>query len=136
MSAFLDDYGNICVNIAKEHAKSLIIRYWMTTLAAAYSEEIISMDEMQTKAHDLCKTRPIPDCVIYLKCNFNNRIERIDNRNSCSDDDRSIEQDKKYEEASEKLSKLFKNWYIIDNTGKTPQEEFNEILQLLPQIMA
>jgi thymidylate kinase len=124
-------YAELCGNIAQAYDKSLIVRYWMSTIAAAYADAVFTFDEAMSKAKDMYQILPVPTYVFYLTCDFKNRIERIDQRNITSSDDRTIERGEKYKQISDEISTLFSCWYTIDNTGKSPEEEVREMFDII-----
>jgi thymidylate kinase len=127
-------YGEICAEIAARHEKSLIIRYWMSTVAAAYSDGVFTWEEALEKATELLKRLPSPACVFYLTCDFNKRIDRINHRDPTSSDDRTSERAKRYASISAELAKLFNHWYVIDTTNMSPEEELSEMQIILEKI--
>jgi len=124
-------YSETLGKIAERHEKSLIIRYWMSTLAAAYADYILSWDEVIIKAKELLNKLPIPHYVFYLICNFNQRIERINARNATSFDDRTPVRSERYAFISQEISKLFEHWYVIDTSNSTPYEVYLEIQRII-----
>lgn len=128
--AFLE-YSAFCGRCTQMHDKSLVIRYWISTLSAAYADNIYNMDEALMKAQQLYTNLPFPDYVFFLKCDYPERIRRINARKFDSDDDRTLERAQKYDCISEKLSRIIRNWYIIDTTNSTPKSEYDSITRIV-----
>ncbi|MDR0550796.1 MAG: hypothetical protein LBG72_02125 [Spirochaetaceae bacterium] len=128
--AFLK-YSAFCGQCTLEHDKSLIVRYWISTLSAAYADNVFDLAETLKKARELYSKFPVPDYVFFLRCDFDERIRRINARQIDSDDDRTIERARKYDHISGELSKIIQNWYIIDTTESTPELEYMRMRQII-----
>jgi len=128
------EYSAILSKIARQHEKSLVIRYWMSTLAAAYADYVLSLEEVLEKAEELLEILLVPDYIFYLTCNFNKRIERINKRDATSSDNRTIERGERYERISNEIRKMFRHWYVIDTTNLTPKEICIEIKKQIQHI--
>jgi thymidylate kinase len=128
--AFLE-YCAFCGRLAQNHEKSIVIRYWLSTLSAAYADCVFNIDITLAKARELYSSLPVPNYVFFLECNFDERIRRINARQIDSDDDRTVERAQKYAHVSRELSKIFQNWYIIDTTNTSPESEYAYMRQII-----
>ena len=87
-------YGKACSDLVKQNKEkgknSLLIRYWISTLAAAYADDIYSYDEVITIVKTISPKLEKPDKIIRLECDFDERIRRIEKRNSPDFDDKTL----------------------------------------------
>lgn len=67
-----------------KNLKSLVVRYWVSTLAAAYADEFINFEEMRSHCEENIKNFPLPTTFFYLKCNYSERMKRIEARRKIS----------------------------------------------------
>ena len=73
-----------------------------------------------------------PDKIIRLECDFDERIRRIEKRNSPDFDDKTLSRAKKYEWISKRIqSELNINWISIDTTNKTKVQVCDEAVKQL-----
>jgi thymidylate kinase len=127
-------YNDFCGKLAKEHNNSLIVRYWISTVAAGYADGCFSMPEALMIATNLYKKLPEPDYVFRLKCDYGVRISRINARNSIvpdATDDITIERDKKYQEILDELEKIVNNWFTINTADQSPEQIFEVMIGII-----
>ena len=129
-------YGKACSDLVKQNREkgknSLLIRYWISTLAAAYADDIYSYDEVITIVKMISPKLEKPDKIIRLECDFDERIRRIEKRNSPDFDDKTLSRAKKYEWISKEIqSELNINWISIDTTNKTKAQVCDEAVKQL-----
>ena len=112
--------------IANKYRDVLIIRYWISTVAAAFVDGIFLLEEALSVALRLYQCMPKPDYIFTFHCDYLSRIERIKKRELlCNqDDDISLVRDKKYRIILEALSKEIQNWYVIDTNNISPATTF------------
>lgn len=118
-------YNEFCGEKTKNYDKSLLVRYWPSTMAAAYADCVFGKDEVLKKAEELSKKLRTPDLVIYLQCDYSERISRIEKRKATEGDlgdDVSTGRDARYKEIISLLSKMIPNWKIIQVSNKTPEQ--------------
>lgn len=125
------NYGKICSDIAKSSNKnSIIVRYWISTLAAAYADNILTFKEIKRMEKEICSKFYIPDFIICLWCEYNTRIKRIKKRNAPDFDDITKARNEKYEWFLKQFEKTTKTkWINIDTTGKCKDEVLKEVLK-------
>lgn len=113
------NYNLACGNMAKNcNNPSIIIRYWISTLAAAYSDADDLIDEAFIKNNILINKNkfPVPDLIICLKCDYTERINRIKHRKSSDSDDISEIRSKRYEYALKVIEKnINTEWHNINS---------------------
>ena len=81
-------------------ADCLVVRYWPSTLAAAFADGFIDSDELIRQCRDNLKTFPEPAVFIYLKCDHAERVRRLTVRDAPGErDDRSLSRAAKYQYA-------------------------------------
>ena len=127
------EYGKASSDFAlKQRGNIILVRYWISTLAAAYADGIYDYNKiceiMKNVCCDLCK----PDIVFCLWCNFDSRINRIKERNSTDFDDTTIKRSLRYEWILKKLEKKSNlNWININTTGKSVNAVYHEACKYL-----
>lgn len=83
-------YGTECV----------VVRYWPSTLAAAFADGIIGDDELARQCQENIRDFPEPAVFVYLKCGHAERTRRIAARDAPGAfDDCSLSRARKYEYA-------------------------------------
>lgn len=83
-------YGTECV----------VVRYWPSTLAAAYADGVIGDDEFAQQCLENIKAFPEPAVFVYLKCDHSERSRRIAARDAPgASDDCSLFRARKYQYA-------------------------------------
>ena len=121
------DYNASCGRLMEEasckNTDTITIRYWPSTLAAAYADRKLSESECDTLADICTKTFPLPDLVIFLVCDHNERVHRIVLRNSPNFDDKSIERAGRYAYYSDKITEKLGDIVCRVNTGGKSREE-------------
>lgn len=113
-------YNFICGKKCEEIQDSLLIRYWISTLAAAYADEVYSKKEVLKKIDEITKKFNMPDLFVYLECDYNERIQRIEYRNLLegnSGDDISAYRDYRYREIISVIEQKLTNFVRIQVTN-------------------
>lgn len=134
-------YNEFCGNISKTNGRgiSLLVRYWPSTVAASYADDVFPLSEIKKKIKQYnVGNMPAPDIVFCLCCDMQERKERILKRMEeigDASDDLSIKRNKKYRVILSKIEKFVKNWHNIDVTFKTEEEVFNEAYEILTRKM-
>jgi thymidylate kinase len=129
INAFLE-YNQFCCALAMKHEKALIVRCWISTVAASYADDIFTLPEAIQKAHEIYNILPHHDFIICLKCNYKKRVARIQDRlaaGGSADDDISIERDKKYQQILGEIENFTPYWIQIEASDKTPEKIFAQI---------
>jgi thymidylate kinase len=132
INAFIE-YNAFCGNLGIQYSTSLIIRYWISTVAAAYADGVFSLDEAIGKSIELYNKLPVPDFVFCLKCDYTDRVSRIKIRSVATQDtsdDTTSERNTKYQKILGKLENVVANWYTIDTTKNTPERIFQHLLDI------
>lgn len=132
------DYNISCGRIMEECAKSgidtITIRYWPSTLAAAYADWKLDEPECDTLVDVCMKGFIMPDLVIFLVCDHNERIRRIVLRNSPNFDDKSAERARRYAYYSEKImNRLGGIVHRVTTNGRTREDIQNEVRKIINQ---
>jgi thymidylate kinase len=123
LQSFLE-YNKMCGSIAESSdTPSLLIRYWISTLAAAYADQLWMREKVNTKIASYIAHFPTPSLVIQLKCAFSVRKARIKTRGP-SDDNMCLERDIRYSWALDEIRKHFTSWEVIDTTAISQLEVF------------
>lgn len=75
------EYARFCMKIASLHGATVVcVRYWPSTLSAAFADLLISEEEFLS-AVDRCLVEfDVPKYVIQLTCDFATRVSRIKKR--------------------------------------------------------
>lgn len=127
------NYGKICNNIVKETKEDVIlVRYWLSTLAAAYADNIYSYKQILELENDICSKLCKPDIIICLWCDFQTRIKRIETRKSIDFDDITKVRSEKYKWFLKQYEiKTDIKWINIDTTHKNEEEVFKQTLKFI-----
>ena len=127
-------YNRRCGKKTQDYEDSLLIRYWVSTLAAAYSDNIFSKSETLEKAKEILWKIEEPDFFIYLQCDYSERVKRIEGRkNSEGDlgDDASTERDLRYQKIIAELAAIIPNFKTIFVSEKSPEQIKSEIYGII-----
>lgn len=130
IEAFLE-YNQICAKIAgTQSVPTLQMRYWPSTLAAAYADKIMSLQEVQALALEFNTSRMKPKLLLYLKCDFDERIKRIAQRGAIPNgDDITKNRSIRHEKAMLTFAQSMPEWINIDCTRITPKELFDAVFE-------
>lgn len=129
-------YGKACSDFVSEskikNENVILIRYWISTLAAAYADGVYDYKKISSIIDTIYPKLEKPDNLLRLNCNFNERIERIQNRKSANFDDITKERAEKYEWISSKIkAKTNFKWNEIDTSNKSIEEVYQEALETI-----
>lgn len=127
------EYGKICSERIKNSNQDVIlVRYWISTLAAAYADNILTYDDTCKIQDEICVDFYQPDCIICLLCDFEERINRIEKRKAEDFDDITKERNNKYKWFLNKMQDRtnFK-WINIDTSEKDENQVFEEVCSYL-----
>lgn len=126
-------YGKECSNIVnKVQENVLLVRYWISTLAAAYADKIYNYEELCKIEKETCSKFCKPDMVICLWCDFAIRIDRIEKRKAIDFDDVTKERSDRYKWFLNQFqNKTDIKWINIDTTNRTKDEVFNEVCKYI-----
>ena len=126
-------YGKICSDTAKFSSdKVILVRYWLSTLAAAFADNIYTYQQTCEIENKICSKFYEPDMIICLWCDYETRIKRIKARKSIDFDDVTKERNEKYKwflKQYEKRTNI--KWINIDTTNKDEEEVFEEVYKKL-----
>ncbi|XME04044.1 hypothetical protein QYZ88_007665 [Lachnospiraceae bacterium C1.1] len=129
--AFLD-YNNYCGNLAKDNSHSIVVRYWISTLAAAYADHIYEYDKVLKLTDAMKKTMVAPNVVIRVNVESETRLNRIALRNINNpelSDDVTIDRSRRYEWISKEiLDRSGYRWREFDNTRISVEKLTSEVL--------
>ncbi len=129
------EYCRLCSEYASKCNGSIVVRYWVSTLAAAYADNIFSFDKTLELCEEFCSHLKKPDIIICLWCDYDNRIKRINDRKSEDFDDITKNRSIKYAWFLDQMKERYNiNWVNIDTTGKSIDEVFNEILDYVKSL--
>lgn len=124
-------YNKFCGGCAAESRRAVVVRYWFSTLAAAFADGLFEFDYAVKISESLYSSMPKPDYVFRLYCDYSVRTSRISRRNSKGGDDISQERDRKYILISNALGYNIPGWYTIDTTNLTPSQTFTKIKMII-----
>lgn len=127
------EYGKACSNIIESTNENIIlVRYWLSTLTAAYADNIYTYKETCELENNICSKFCKPDIVICLWCDFETRIKRIETRKSLDFDDVTRKRSEKYKWfLNQYESKTDITWINIDTTNKNKEEVFEETFKYI-----
>ena len=129
------EYGAVCSNRVKNSSQnSILVRYWISTLAAAYADKILEYEDVCKIQDKICSEFYKPDGIICLSCDFEKRIDRIENRKSDDFDDITIERNHRYRWFLDKIqNRIDINWVNIDTSNKDVEQVFKEVCKYLEE---
>ena len=135
--AFLD-YNRYCGELAMEDKTSdIIIRYWISTLAAAYADDEYDYEKVMLMTDEMKKTMAAPKVVIRIWVNSETRLKRITLRNENYpefSDDVSITRAQRYEWISKEiLNRSGYRWREFDNTSISAEVLAKEVLKFIKE---
>ena len=125
------NYGKICSDMVKfSNDNVILVRYWISTLAAAYADNIYTYEQTYRVEKEICSNFYKPDIIICLWCNYETRIERIKKRKALDFDDITKKRDEKYKWFLKQFEKRTNiKWINIDTTNKCKEKVFEEALK-------
>ena len=129
------EYGAVCSNRVKNSSQnSILVRYWISTLAAAYADKILEYEDVCKIQDKICSEFYKPDGIICLSCDFEKRIDRIEKRKSDDFDDITIERNHRYRWFLDKIqNRIDINWVNIDTSNKDVEQVFKEVCKYLEE---
>lgn len=110
---------------------SVIVRYWVSTVSAAYADNIISFSDFQQACQKNIDLFPQPLVYIYLKCDYKERIKRINERvkvNNLLEDDITLDRSQKYENAIKYISYNVPSPWLFLPSDKLSSSELADII--------
>lgn len=126
------EYNRLCGSMAElSSGTSLLVRYWVSTVAAAYADRLWNWKVANEQALRCSTYFPMPDLIIHLECELVNRRCRIEKRGGNSSDNISAERDKDYRWALGELRKYFPAWETIDTTFLSQEQVFQAVQAIL-----
>lgn len=127
-------YNSFCGEYTAKPGKFLIIRYWISTIAAAFADGLFDFRTSMNIAQSLSESMPKPDYIFRLLCDYQVRISRIAGRknknNGHLEDNISPDRDMKYKTFSDSLFNIIckcYNVHVIETASITPLQTFIEI---------
>jgi thymidylate kinase len=125
------EYNRLCGSIIEiSNTPSLLIRYWISTMAAAYADQLWNWEKVNDQITRCISQLPVPSLVIQMKCDFSVRNIRVTNR-GISDDNMCGERDKRYNWALDEIRKHFSSWEIVDTSHISQQQVFQIAQEIL-----
>jgi len=132
VTAFLE-YNRICAELAECITRAVQIRYWPSTLAAAYADEIMTWEQIQAAA-TLQAAYPLqPSMFLYLECSHEVRTKRILDRGAQPGkfDSLSLIRAARHKSAMTYFSMQLDNWFSLDATLLSPKEVHTEAIEII-----
>ncbi len=127
------EYGAICSERVKNsNQDTILVRYWISTLAAAYADKIFSYEDVGKIQDEICSKFYKPDGIICLSCDFEKRIDRIEKRKADDFDDITMERNHRYRWFLNEMQKKVEiDWINIDTSNKDENQVFEEVCRYL-----
>ncbi len=122
-------YCRTCATVAAETTTHKVsVRYWPSTLAAGYADELICEAELDRMLDDCLRTFPDPDVIIELRCDLNARVQRILGRGpqpTGHADSLDPERGSRHRVALVRIASHWNRpWFVLDTTFLTPAQVF------------
>ena len=125
------EYNRLCGSMAAfANNPSLLVRYWLSTMAAAYADQLWSREKMNEQVIRCIDQFPVPNLIIQIKCELSTRRTRVAMRGN-SGDNMCMERDKNYGWALDEMRKHFPSWESVDTTHLSPPEVFQAVQGIL-----
>ncbi|MBR0428352.1 MAG: AAA family ATPase [Clostridia bacterium] len=127
------EYGRICSERVKDSKQdAILVRYWISTLAAAYADKIFSYEDVCRIQDEFCSKFYKPDGIICLSCDFEKRVDRIEKRKAEGFDDVTKGRNDRYKWFLNKMQdRTDIKWINIDTSEKDENEVFEEVCKYL-----
>jgi thymidylate kinase len=104
------------------------VRYWPSTLAGGYADQLIVAEELDVMLGDCRRHLPNPDGVIELRCDFDERVQRILRRLPepfGHPDSLDQDRDRRHRAALKRIASCRdRSWLVIDATTQAPGQVF------------
>lgn len=126
-------YNHMAASTAHSRgADCVIVRYWPSTLAAAYADEVLEGGELARECLQNMGAFQAPAFFVYLKCDHAERTRRILARDSRgAPDDCSISRARRYEYAIGHIAcAVPAPWIFLRSDATSPQCLARQILDL------
>ena len=121
----------------KNGIDSIVIRYWPSTIAAAFADRKLSETDCDLLMKMSTSSNAMPDLLVYLECDHGERVNRIIARNSPNFDDKTEERAARYAYYSKKvLDQLGDRVHKVKTSGKTREEVQADVRSLINQQVA
>ena len=132
VTAFLE-YNRTCAELAGSIARAVQIRYWPSTLAAAYADEIMTWEQIQAAAARQSASALQPNMFLYLECSHEVRAKRITDRGAQLGkiDSLSLRRAARHKSAMTYFSMQLDKWFNLDSTHLTPKEVLTEAIKIM-----
>ena len=112
----------------RNYKNVLLIRYFVSTLAAGYADGIFTYKDTIDILKNTYPKFEKPDAIIRLKCDYQERVNRIGNRNSKEYDDKTYRRNVRYRWITDKIKEnIDVNWIDIDTSNKSIAQIYTEI---------
>lgn len=122
------EYNNYISKCVSTMESSIVVRYWVSTLAAAYADNIFTLDEISKLEEEFCSSLKRPDIILCLWCEYNDRVKRINERQAEGFDDITESRNVRYAWFLNYMKeKCNLNWVDINTTNKSIDEVAEEI---------
>ncbi|MCH7724883.1 MAG: hypothetical protein IH991_00165 [Planctomycetes bacterium] len=67
-------YNQMCAKLATKHpSRSVLVRYWPSTLAAGFADSIFEWAEFETRVEQCVRELPTPELILFLQCGLDAR---------------------------------------------------------------
>lgn len=125
------EYGKFCSDkVRNVNENVILVRYWLSTLAAAYADNIYTYEQTRELENNICSKLYKPDIIICLWCDFETRVKRIETRRTLDFDDVTKERNERYKWFLKQYEeKTDIKWINIDTTNKSRDEVFEDFLK-------
>ena len=117
-------YNKECGEKAKQTTNSVLVRYWVSSVAAAYADGAFSINEALAKVEECIQNLPKPNFYFRLICSREHRLQRIQERRIAKDysDDTSCKREIRYTEILDTIDKKFNLFTVIDSSQNSIEE--------------
>ncbi len=129
-------YNEMCGELISAHpSRSFLVRYWPSTLAAAFADAIFEWAEIETEVDFSLRQLPAPALFLFLTCGLDTRRNRVKNRGMVPGavDDISEDRDNRYRESIRRLAEYpgVGNWKSLDTTELNTEQVYQSVRKML-----
>lgn len=134
VTAFYDYNEFVAYKALRTAQTCIVVRYWPSTLSAAYADDIINEEELVVQCSKNIERFPLPSVFVYLKCNDSTRVKRIQERVNiqAADDNCDKERSDRYRKAIEHIAfEVPAMWLFINSDVYRPDQLVDKLLPLI-----
>lgn len=132
------EYNEICSNF-NCNTNCVSLRYWPSTISAGFADNQLTDEDLRQYIERCVLRFRKPDAFIYLTCDYDERVRRIENRlidmpELKGKDDIAIIRGKRHLDAMTMISGRYSNWYNINTTNLTIDDVYKKFMKICKEL--